>query len=304
MELLKQLCQIFSPSGDERFMRDFILDYVEKNASSWKVKPEIFSGDGWQDNIVLVFGTPRTALIAHMDSIGFTVKYNRELVRVGKPMAKNNYVLVGTDSQGAIECQLKTDDEGKVLHYDFHREIDRGTDLVFKCDFRTSDEYVQSCYLDNRLGCWNALKVAETLEDGIIVFSCNEEHSGGSIRYIARFIYEQYAVKQALISDITWVTDGIKHGKGVAISVRDADIPRKYYVRKIIALAQEADVDFQLEVEDAGGSDGHELQKSPYPFDWCFVGAPEDNVHTPDEKVHRHDIDSMLKLYQYLMKKL
>lgn len=304
MELLKQLCKVFAPSGDEGKMRDFILDYVEKNAPNWKARPTIFSGDGWQDNIVLVFGKPRTAIIAHMDSIGFTVKYNRQLVKLGKPVAKNNYVLVGEDSQGPIECELKTSDEGKTIHYHFEREIDRATDLVFKCDFRTSDEFVQSCYLDNRLGCWNALKVAETLENGIIIFSCNEEHSGGSVPYLAKFIYEEYGVKQALISDITWVTDGVKHGKGVVLSMRDMDIPRKAFLRKIIGHAKDSGVDFQLEVEDAGGSDGHELQKSPYPFDWAFIGAPEDHVHSPDEKVHKHDIDCMVKLYQYLMEKL
>ena len=81
-------------------------------------------------------------------------------------------------------------------------------------------------------------------------------------------------------------------------------IPRQAFVRKIIAEAEKAKVSYQLEVEDAGGSDGHILQRSPYPFDWCFIGAPEDNVHSPDEKVHKADILAMTKLYQHLMKVL
>ena len=36
-----------------------------------------------------------------------------------------------------------------------------------------------------------------------------------------------------------------------------------------------------IEVENAGGSDGNALQRSLYPFDWCFVGAPEDHVPHP-----------------------
>jgi len=90
----------------------------------------------------------------------------------------------------------------------------------------------------------------------------------------------------------------------VAISLRDSGIPRKSFVRKIVKIASESAVKFQLEVEDAGGSDGNALQKSPYPFDWCFVGAPEDHVHTPDEKVHKDDVNEMVKLYQLLMKTL
>ena len=53
-----------------------------------------------------------------------------------------------------------------------------------------------------------------------------------------------------------------------------------------------------------GVSDGNSLQRSPYPFDWCFIGAPEDYVHTPDEKVHKNDIVAMVELYKYLMKNL
>ena len=60
--------------------------------------------------------------------------------------------------------------------------------------------------MDNRLGVWNSLKVAENLTNGIIVFSCWEETGGGSVGYLAKYIYEKYNVRQALISDITWVT--------------------------------------------------------------------------------------------------
>ena len=86
--------------------------------------------------------------------------------------------------------------------------------------------------------------------------------------------------------------------------MRDSGIPRKSYVDRIINLAQESQIPFQLEVENAGGSDGNALQRSPYPFDWCFIGAPEDNVHSPDEKVHKSDIKAMTKMYDYLMRNL
>ena len=184
------------------------------------------------------------------------------------------------------------------------REIDRGTSLTFKPNFREDDEFIQCCYLDNRLGVWNALKVAETLENGIICFSSWEEHGGGSVGYLSKFIYENFQVKNALISDITWVTEGVKHNNGVAISLRDSGIPRRSYVNRIIQLAKKSKINYQIEVENAGGSDGNEIQKSPFPKDWCFIGAPEDNVHSPDEKVHKNDIQSMLDLYVFLMKHL
>ena len=303
MDLLKQMCKIHSPSGEELAMSQFLLNYINKNQNKWKVKPTLHYGDGFQDNIIMVFGkNPRTAVFSHMDSIGFTVKYKNEIIKIGGPNTTEGIVLVGEDSVGEIEGKLaKKDDK---LFINFNRDIDRGTSLTFKVNFRETDDFIQSCYMDNRLGVWNCLEVAKTIEEGIIVFSSWEEHGGGSVGYLGKFIYEQYGVSQALISDITWITKGIKHGDGCVISIRDSGIPRKSYVNKIIDIAKESNIPFQIEVESSGGSDGNQLQRSSYPWDWCFVGAPEDNVHSPNEKVHKKDIDSMVRLYKKLLEKL
>lgn len=303
MKILQQLCQIHAPSGDEGPMKDFLLRHVRKEMKKWKTKPEIFHGEEFQDCMVLKFGKPRTAIFAHMDSIGFTVRYQNQLLPVGSPDAEAGTTLVGADSKGPVECTLEFDDDHRAF-YRFGRQIERGTGLTYKVNFRETKDYIQSAYLDNRLGVYCALKTAETLTDGVIVFSAWEEHGGGSVPYLARFIAEKWSVTQALIADITWVTEGVLPGKGVAISMRDKNIPRKKYVDRIIAIANKHKVDFQLEVEGSGSSDGRELQTSPYPFDWCFVGAPEAHAHTPDERVHKHDIASMIELYAWLMKDL
>ncbi|HEY5826692.1 MAG TPA: M20/M25/M40 family metallo-hydrolase, partial [Cyclobacteriaceae bacterium] len=253
--------------------------------------------------IILRFGKPRTAIFAHMDSIGFTVRYFNQLIPIGSPDAEMGSKLVGEDSLGPIECELEFDKEDHAF-YKFGRAIDRGTALSYKIDFRETKQFIQTPYLDDRLGIYAALKVAEKLKDGLIVFSAWEEHGGGAVSYLARHIYKKWNVRQALISDITWATDGVFLGKGVAISLRDRNIPRKAFVDKVISIAKKNKIDFQLEVEGSGSSDGGELQRSPYPFDWCFVGAPEQDPHTPDEKVHKDDIKSMIDLYGCLMKEL
>jgi len=303
MKLLKQLCELRASSGDEVCVRDFLINYVEKHSNDWASKPTLYYGDEFQDSLVLVFGKPRTAIFAHMDSIGFTVAYENELVKIGGPRVKHGYRLVGSDSQGEIECGLVVEDSGELFAH-FPRIIDRGTPLTFKPDFRETSTSVQCCYMDNRLGVYAALNVAETLSDGIICFSTYEEHGGGSANFLAHFIYSKFQVRQALISDITWITDGVKAGRGVAISMRDSYIPRRQFLQRIIRLAHESKVPFQLEVESAGGSDGAELQKGPYPIDWCFIGAAEKHVHTPDEWVNKKDIKSMIALYVFLMKEL
>ena len=151
---------------------------------------------------------------------------------------------------------------------------------------------------------YNALRLCETLEHGAIAFSCWEEHGGGAVAYLARYLHETYGLRQALISDITWVTEGVTAGAGCVISLRDSLIPRRAYVNRIRAIAERSGLTFQLEVEGSGGSDAKELQRADAPWDWCFVGAPEDHVHSANELVNKQDIASMLALYRVLMQEL
>ena len=306
-ELLEELIKVQGTSGDEEEIRDFILNYINKHKGAWKSEVKIFSGEGFQDAIVLIFGKPKTAIFAHIDTIGFTVGYGNELIKIGGPKTIDGMKLIGKDSQGEIETELmiiESEDGAKQLKYIFDRDIDRGTPLSFQPNFNLNDQYVQTPYLDNRLGVLNALTVAEDLENGAIVFSTYEEHGGGSVGFLGRFLYEKYNIHQALISDITWVTDGVHHDGGVAISMRDKAVPRRSYLNRIIAIAEKHNIKYQLEVESAGGSDGSMLQNTDLPFDWCFVGAPEDYVHSPREKVFLNDIESMIQLYKVLMKEL
>jgi len=238
-----------------------------------------------------------------LDTVGFTVRYSNQLVPIGGPDAEEGTFLVGRDSKGAIECALEYDKENHAL-YKFGRAIDRGTTLSYRVDFKESKQFIESAYLDNRLGVYAALKTAESLTDGVIAFSCWEEHGGGTVPFLAKFIQESWAVRQAVIADITWVTDGVDLGKGVVISIRDRNIPRRVFVDRIIGIAEKHDVEFQLEVEGTGSSDGGELQRSHFPFDWCFVGAPHQHPHSSHEKVYKKDMDAMIRLYQLSMKLL
>lgn len=302
MKLLFELLTIRSVSGDESEIVRFILDFVRKRAKSWKVQPEIYFGEEFHDCLLLKFGAPRAAVFAHIDTIGFMTRYQNQLVPIGGPEILPGTRLVGNDSKGKIVCHVLEED-GECFH-DFPRGIDRGTRLSFEQNIRTDNQFIQAAYLDNRLGIYNALKLCETLENGWVVFSTYEEHGGGSMPFLLRFIQENSPIKQALISDITWITEGVHHHEGVVISIRDKFIPRKVFMDKLIGIATKSGIPFQLEVEAHGGSDGREVQFSPYAIDWCFIGAAEDFVHTPNEKVSLLDLDSMVRMYQFLMKEL
>ena len=64
--LLQKLIEVPGVSGDESSIKSFILNYVNENISNFKVKPQIIEGKGFQDNLILLFGKPRTAIFAHI----------------------------------------------------------------------------------------------------------------------------------------------------------------------------------------------------------------------------------------------
>lgn len=289
-ELLIELCAIPSTSGDEQGMRDFILGYVAAHQSKWKNKPELFFGNGFQDNLVLVFGHPKTAFYAHMDTVGFTIRYDNYLIPIGGPEGQSGDELVFSERGKILSTKLISDDGKGPLLIDFPRPLEPGTTLSYKPDFSTDADFIHSPYLDNRLGIWALLHMAPDAADIALVFTSWEEHGGGAAGYLARFLFEKFGTLQAIIADVTWSTEGVFPGKGPVISLRDSRIPRKVYTRKVRKILEETGLPFQLEVEAHGGSDGTELQQIPYPIDWCFIGPASENPHCSRESVHLRDV--------------
>jgi len=302
MKMLKELLHIQGVSGDESKMAVFLYNYVNKRKHLWKVTPKIYFGKKFHDCLLLAFGKPNTAVFAHIDTIGFMTRYENQLIPIGGPEIIEGTVLVGEDRLGPIRCKLLNKED--QLYHDFARPIERGTRLSFEQNIIINDTFIEGAYLDNRLGIYNALKLCETLENGWIVFSTYEEHGGGSMPFLLNFIQETAPVENALISDITWITDGVHHGEGVVISIRDKFIPRKIFLDRVIDMAEKSGIPYQLEIEAFGGSDGREIQFSPYAIDWCFIGAPEDQVHSPNEKVALKDLEAMIDMYRYLLANL
>lgn len=302
MKLLYDLLELPGVSGDESTTASYILQYINERKMFWDIVPEVFCGEKFHDCILLKFGSPSTAVFAHMDTIGFMSRYENQLVAIGGPEIIPGTRLIGHDSLGPIACKIVGDGDG-VFH-DFPRGIEPGTRLSFDQTIRLDAEFIQAAYLDNRLGLYTALEVCKNLKNGWVVFSTYEEHGGGSMPFLLKFIQESAPIRQALIADITWVTEGVRPHEGVVISIRDKFIPRKKFLDKIISFARNSHIPYQLEVEDSGGSDGREVQFSPYAIDWCFIGAAEQNVHTPDEKVSLIDLKAMISMHKYLMEYL
>lgn len=305
-ELLKTLCSVHAPSSDESRMTKFLVEYIEKNSFSWRHKPHLIFGEDFQDCVMMVWGTPRTAMIAHIDSVGYMVGYDKQLVPIGSPRCDDGTDLVGYQDGEAVSCTLKIEKDGdnEKIVYESNVELERGTLLTYKPNWNEDEDYIVSPFLDDRVGVYVALQLARTLKSGAIIFTTGEETRSGNVKFCWRYLYKQYHIHNALIADITWITEGIEYGKGCVVSLKDSNLPRRTYVEKILNVARREKIEIQREVEVSGGSDGGNLQSIPYAVNWCFVGAPQEFPHSPKEKICKKDIDSMFLLYKQLVEYL
>jgi putative aminopeptidase FrvX len=292
MNLLLELQQIPGPSGDE----GRIADFLEARCAQTEGAQVRRLGD----LVVATRGTPRVAVFAHTDTVGFTQGYNRTLIPIGGPHVEGGERLREVDS--ADEARLKLKTRGEARSWRLPKKTGRpGARWVYAEPLAVDKDVVRGPYLDNRAGVWNALQTLEWCPDVAILFTPGEEHTGRGALIGARWAYEELGVTRALISDITWHTGSIKNGKGPAISFRDRSLPRRRFLEEVLAAAVESGVPFQREVESSGGSDGSYVDRSTFPIDWAFVGAPQKHSHTPREECRVSDLHAMAELYARLV---
>jgi len=292
MDLLLQLQQIPGPSGDEGRIADFLEGYCDAldGVTVRRVG----------DLVLAQRGAPRVAVFAHTDTVGFTLAYDRRLVRIGGPHVEGDERL--REVSGGLAARLKLKQKDGATEWRLSgKKGEAGSRWVYAAPLKIKKDTISGPYLDNRAGVWNALRTLERCPDVAVFFTPGEEHTGRGASLGARIACEELGIRRALISDITWHTDSIRCGKGPAVSLRDRYMPRQRFLDEVLAAAARSGVPFQREVESDGGSDGHSLERSSFPIDWVFVGAPQKRSHTPNEECHVPDLHQMADLYAHLV---
>ena len=137
LALLKELCTIPATAGDEQLLSDWILRYTLKHQNFWKQQPEIFAGDGFQEAIVLMFGRPRLAVFAHLDTVGYCTAYGDRLVPIGKPKAKSGTTLLGEDAAGALALTLRVEEHPKEDDYKKISSYTKEKEEIKQCLFNS-----------------------------------------------------------------------------------------------------------------------------------------------------------------------
>ena len=288
LDTLWDLLALDSPSGDEGPVADWLEHWVARTLPDARV-------ERLGDTVVIRRGAkPSVAVFAHTDTTGWTLGYDKQLIPIGDPSGKvgDNLRPAGRpDSGNTLTCSA----EG-VWKLKGKTDALPGSNWVYSDPAAQRSGEVQGPYLDNRGGVWAALTALTHCPEICVAFTTGEEASGGGAMVCARRLYETDGITQALISDLTWHTKHIKCGGGAAISLRDNSLPRRRFLARVLALAEESGLPFQREIESSGGSDGGAIDRSGVPLDWVFVGAPEKAPHTARERVQIADLQGMVAL--------
>ncbi len=293
MELLWELLALDSPSGDEGVAADWLEHWLARTLPDARV-------ERLGDSVVTWRGEkPSVALFAHTDTTGWTLGYDKRLIRIGSPAGKvgDHVRPAGWPDPG------NTLDRREDGFWKLKGKTDAlpGSGWVYADPPAQKGDEIRAPYLDNRGGVWAALQALAHCPNIAVAFTTSEETQGGGAITCARWLFETHGITQALISDLTWHTKHVRSGSGAAISLRDSSLPRRRFLGRVLALADASGLPWQREIESDGGSDGASVERSGVPMDWVFVGAPEKDPHTARERVQIADLQSMAAMLIYLV---
>ncbi len=314
MELLKKLTQCNAPSGHEGAITEILKTVLDGTAD------EIYT-DNMGNLVAHKKGSGKKIMFAaHCDEIGVIVTFIDEngflrFSDVGGLYTKylaGRRVIFKNGTIGVIGTEPKNDkntltkmfiDIGVKNREDAQKSVSIGDMASFTGEFCEQGEFVVSKALDNRAGCYiliEALKQIKSENDLYFVFTTQEEVGLRGARTAAYSIAPEYAIAV----DVTDTGDtpeadkmAVKLGLGAAVKVMDYSVICNAEVReKLIRLAKDHGVKYQLEIMKDGGTDAGVMQYARGGVKAGGISLPTRYIHSPAEMAAKSDIADCISL--------
>ncbi len=322
MKLLEKLCLSFGPSGCENEISKVIEEEMTPLAD------EIYS-DSMGNLICHKKGRGKKIMIAaHMDRIGLMVTYIEEtgylrcaevgylppFLSINRFCRFENGVVGVIAYENEHEDKLKQDkvfiDIGAKSREEAEKMVSVGDCCVIKGDFNVMGDKIAASALDNRAGCYALIRAAQRTEsenDLYFVFTTQEEVGLRGALCVAEAIKPDVA----LSLDVTLTGDtpeskknSVSEGEGVAIKVMDNSVITGSAVRnKLIAIAKEEKIPYQMEVLQGGGTDAGAIHTSAGGILTGGVSIPSRYVHSAAEMIDKRDLEGAIRLIAAFSKK-
>ena len=280
-------------------------------------------------------GGPRVAIAAHMDEIGFVVRYIDEagFIRLQRVGGFDPRVLVaqrvairtraGDSLSGVLQLAAKPihllqPGESKETRLDdlfvdlglpvdeVNRQITIGDMVTLDRDLAELGDTIVSKALDDRLGVFVMLEALRKSPHGaatVVAIASTQEEVG--LRG-ATTAAHQVGADIAIALDVTIAGDipgnppsdvVTKLGGGTAIKLMDSShVAHPGLVDHLRDIAERHHIPYQLEILPAGGTDAAAFQKSQGGAVAGTISIPTRYVHTVNEMAHLTDIQASIDL--------
>jgi putative aminopeptidase FrvX len=324
-ELIKKLVETPGPSGSEELIRNAVIEEIKAHVDEYKVDA--------LGNLIARKGTKkagglRIMISAHIDEIGLMVTHVDahgfvRFIGIGgiNPLTcLGGRVLFMNGTRGVIGNEKLEAGKAPTLEQLF---IDVGASDRETCPVKVGDvcgferPYVEfgdrlvAKSMDDRIAAVVAIEALKALKKSPhelhFVFSVQEEVG------IRGATTAAYGVDPdlGLAVDVTRSGDTPKTikmetalGKGVAIKVRDASfIADPKVVTWMVETAKAEGIPYQMEVLEAGGTDGRAIQMTRAGVPAGCISIACRYIHSPSEMVDKHDVEAAIKLLVALLSK-
>ncbi|MBV1818475.1 M42 family metallopeptidase [Anaerosalibacter bizertensis] len=323
-ELAKKLVNIYSPSGDENNIREFIKDEIKDFVDEVEI-------DSLGNLIARKKGKGKKIMLAaHMDQIGLMVtdiddKGFLRFTNIGgispvlslgqKVIFKNGTVGVifaePVDNIGKLKLENMFIDIGVLNKEEAEKKVSIGDICVYESGFSENDNVIFSKCLDDRIGCFVLIETLKRVKnsdnDLYFVFTVQEEVGLRGARTSAYKINPDLGIA----IDVTSSGDtpkakrfAVSLNKGTAIKVKDNSILTHPKVRELMAeVAEENSIPYQMEVLEFGGTDSGAIHLTREGIPTGAISIPTRYVHSTVEMSSKKDINYSVDLLVKLLEK-
>ncbi len=316
-KLMNELSDVFSPSGREKNIRE----YIEKEIKDYVDEITV---DALGNLIAHKKGSGKKVMFsAHMDQIGLLIndideKGFLKFCSVGgiSPYKMlDQRVIFNNGTQGVV-CAEKTEDYSKLKlsgmyidimvssKEDAEKYVNIGDMCVSKTNYYENDGYVMCNALDDRIGCYILIEV---LKSGIksdndlyFVFSVQEEVGCRGAKTAGYTINPDLCISLDVTASgdaLDGIKMAVKLNNGAAIKLRDNSLIVSEEVKNLLTeLAKENNIKYQYEVLEFGGTDSGAVHTSRSGVPSGVISIPSRNIHSGNEIVSKSDVTECIKL--------
>ena len=336
MELLRKLTQTPGIPGREEPVAEVIKEEMAK------ICDEVNTDNlGNVIGVKKGTGNKKMMLAGHMDEIGFLVKHidKKGFIRLQPVGGFDARTLIGQrvivhgeeDLIGNLSPATKpvhilsAEEKKKQLQVkDFFVDLGMsgekvkemvkvGDPITLKQDFEEIGDTYSSKAMDDRVGVYVMLEAVKNLQDheaDIYLVATSQEEVGLRGATTSAFGIDP---DLAIALDVTIAADTpggeetekvTSLGEGTAIKIMDSSIiSNRKIVDTLKQLAEDNDIDYQMEILPRGGNDAGAVHKTRAGIPSGTISIPCRYVHSVNEMIHKDDLEASVNLLKLFLAK-